>query len=68
MADAIGRRASMRIYAVVFFLGAIGSGESPTLGLMYVSRVVLGLAVGAASATVPLYLSEMASPPTGATG
>jgi major inositol transporter-like SP family MFS transporter len=60
MADALGRRYSMRIYAVVFFVGAIGSGLSPTIPLMYASRVVLGLAVGAASATVPLYLSEMA--------
>jgi major inositol transporter-like SP family MFS transporter len=60
LADAIGRRGSMRIYAVVFFLGAIGSGFSPTLPLIYASRVVLGLAVGAAAATVPMYLSEMA--------
>ena len=60
MADAFGRRASLRIYAVVFFLGAIGSGLSPTLPLIYASRVVLGLAVGAASVTVPIYLSEMA--------
>ena len=60
LADAIGRRTSMRIYAVIFFLGAIGSGQSPTLPLIYASRVVLGLAVGAAAATVPMYLSEMA--------
>src|SRR6201994_686426 len=59
-AGAIGRRNSMRIWAVVFFLGAIGSGQSPTLPLIYASRVVLGLAVGAAAGTVPLYLSEMA--------
>jgi major inositol transporter-like SP family MFS transporter len=60
MADGLGRRASLRIYAVVFFLGAIGSGLSPNLPLIYASRVVLGLAVGAASDTVPIYLSEMA--------
>jgi MFS transporter, SP family, major inositol transporter len=60
MADSLGRRASLRIYAVVFFIGAIGSGLSPTLPLIYASRVVLGLAVGAASVTVPIYLSEMA--------
>src|ERR1700742_2996363 len=60
MADAIGRKNSMRIYAVFFFLGAIGSGFSPNLPLIYTSRVVLGLAVGAAAATVPMYLSEMA--------
>jgi major inositol transporter-like SP family MFS transporter len=60
LADVLGRRSSLRIYAVMFFLGAVGSGLAPNLGLMYASRVVLGLAVGAASATVPLYLSEMA--------
>jgi MFS transporter, SP family, major inositol transporter len=60
MADALGRRASLRIYAVVFFFGALGSGLSPTLELIYASRFVLGLAVGAASVTVPIYLSEMA--------
>ena len=60
MADAIGRRTSLRIYSVIFFLGAIGSGLSPTLPLIYASRVILGLAVGAASVTVPMYLSEMA--------
>jgi MFS transporter, SP family, major inositol transporter len=60
MADALGRRTSLIFYAVVFFLGALGSGLSPTLPLIYVSRVVLGLAVGAASVTVPIYLSEMA--------
>src|SRR5260370_9609407 len=60
MADAIGRRTSMRIYAVVFFLGAIGSGLSPNPPLIYPSRVVLGFAGGAAATTVPMYLSEMA--------
>jgi major inositol transporter-like SP family MFS transporter len=60
MADALGRRGSLRIYAVIFFVGALGSGLSPTLPLIYTSRVVLGLAVGAASVTVPIYLSEMA--------
>jgi MFS transporter, SP family, major inositol transporter len=48
----------MRIYPVAYFLGAIGSGLSPTLPLIYASRVTVGLAVGAAAATVPLYLSE----------
>src|ERR1700750_3098129 len=38
MADAIGRRNSMRIWAVVFFLGAIGSGPQPTPPLLYSPR------------------------------
>src|SRR6187455_1081349 len=28
MADALGRRGSLRIYAVIFFVGALGSGLS----------------------------------------
>jgi major inositol transporter-like SP family MFS transporter len=60
MADALGRRTSLIFYAVVFLLGALGSAFSPTLPLIYISRFILGLAVGAASVTVPIYLSEMA--------
>src|SRR6187401_1723486 len=60
MADSLGRRNSLIIYAVVFFLGALGSGLGPNLTIIYLSRIVLGLAVGAASVTVPIYLAEMA--------
>jgi MFS transporter, SP family, major inositol transporter len=60
MADVLGRRTSLIFYAVVFFVGALGSAFSPTLPLIYASRFVLGLAVGAASVTVPIYLSELA--------
>lgn len=60
MADALGRKGSLRVCSILFFLGALGSATAPNVPLMVGARVILGLAVGAASATVPLYLAEMA--------
>jgi major inositol transporter-like SP family MFS transporter len=47
------------VCAVFFLLGALGSATAPSLVPMIGARIVLGLAVGAASATVPLFLAEM---------
>jgi major inositol transporter-like SP family MFS transporter len=60
IADALGRKRSLMVCAVLFLLGALGSAVAPSLVPMVVARVLLGLAVGAASATVPLFLAEMA--------
>lgn len=58
--EKMGRKRTMQLIAVVFFVGALGCVLAPGLGVLLVSRVVLGLAVGAASATVPVYLAELA--------
>ncbi len=58
--DRWGRRRTILAMAVLFFIGAVGCVLSPTAGFMVLFRVVLGLAVGGASVTVPVYLSEMA--------
>src|SRR4051812_14998420 len=60
LADALGRRGGLRVCAVTFFVGALGACLAPSFGFMVGARIVLGLAVGAAAATVPLYLAEMA--------
>jgi MFS transporter, SP family, major inositol transporter len=60
IADRMGRKRSLMVCAVLFLLGALGSATAPSLVPMVFARVVLGLAVGAASATVPLFLAEMA--------
>jgi major inositol transporter-like SP family MFS transporter len=60
LADAVGRKRSLMVCAVLFLVGARGSATAPSLVPMVFARVVLGLAVGAASATVPLFLAEMA--------
>lgn len=62
LSDRIGRRKMILIFAVVFVIGSILSGISPHNGSIFLigSRILLGLAVGAASALVPAYMSEMA--------
>src|SRR4051812_15605668 len=60
LADALGRRGGLRVCAVTFFVGALGACLAPSFGFMVGARIVLGLAVGAAAAVVPLYLAEMA--------
>lgn len=60
LADAIGRKRSMLTCAVLFLFGALGTALAPSFAVMVPARIVLGIAVGAAAATVPLYLAEMA--------
>jgi MFS family permease len=58
--DVLGRKRTLTILAVIFFVGTIGCVFAPNLGVMIPSRVILGFAVGGASVTVPVYLSELA--------
>lgn len=44
-----------------FVAGSIGSAFAANVEVLLLSRVLLGVAVGIASYTAPLYLSEMAS-------
>ena len=60
LADRLGRRRLLIILAGVFLLGAVGTASAPGVGLMVLARVVLGLAVGGASAVVPMFLAELA--------
>lgn len=62
LSDRIGRRRAILAAAVVFALGSVLLGITPhqSIAFMVVVRVFLGLAVGAASALVPAYMSEMA--------
>ncbi|MFJ8019315.1 sugar porter family MFS transporter [Streptomyces sp. NPDC096311] len=59
LSDARGRRRNILLVAVVFFFGALGCTLAPNTELMVVARFVLGLAVGGASVTVPVYLAEI---------
>ncbi|MEH6975431.1 MULTISPECIES: sugar porter family MFS transporter [Bacillus] len=62
LSDRLGRRKMILISAIIFVVGSILSGIAPHNGILFliVSRVLLGLTVGAASALVPAYMSEMA--------
>jgi len=45
---------------VIFGVGALVAATAPSTGVLVAARFVLGIAVGCAALTVPLYLSEIA--------
>ena len=59
-AAAVGRRKITLVLAIIFALGALGTALAPDVSWMIFFRLVLGVAVGGASATVPVYIAEMA--------
>ena len=56
----LGRKYSLMIGAVLFVIGSLCSAFAPNAEILIVARVLLGLAVGIASYTAPIYLSEIA--------
>jgi sugar porter (SP) family MFS transporter len=62
LADRIGRRDTEIIAGVVYVIGAIGCAVAVDLPMLAAFRLVLGLAVGAASFVAPMYISEVAEP------
>ncbi len=60
LADAFGRRPTMLLNAVLFLASAVASGAASSVGFFIMSRIVGGLAIGAASVLAPMYISEVA--------
>jgi MFS transporter, SP family, major inositol transporter len=71
LSDAIGRRKTILLLAVLFFVGVLFVVFSPAgpepgtfsptgFALLVSGRIILGLAVGGASTVVPVYLAELA--------
>jgi SP family galactose:H+ symporter-like MFS transporter len=56
----LGRKYSLMIGAVLFVVGSLFSAFAPNVDILLLSRILLGLAVGIASYTAPIYLSEIA--------
>ncbi|MDR1442165.1 MAG: sugar porter family MFS transporter [Bifidobacteriaceae bacterium] len=59
LADRIGRRKTILILAVVFTVAAAACALAPDRYVMTAARIALGLGVGGASVTVPVYLAEI---------
>jgi len=55
-----GRKNTMLIAAVLFALGSMACSLATTGSILIAMRFILGIAVGMASFTAPLYLSEIA--------
>ena len=60
LSDAWGRRKTILLLAVLFFVGTLVVVLTPNYEILVLGRVLLGLAVGGASAVVPVFLAEMA--------
>ncbi|XP_068656798.1 probable inositol transporter 2 [Aristolochia californica] len=59
--DRFGRRVSLLVADFLFFVGSVVMASAPNPGLLIFGRVFVGLGVGMASMSAPLYISE-ASP------
>jgi MFS transporter, SP family, arabinose:H+ symporter len=57
--DLIGRRKTLMVSAVLFFISALGSALSTHLWVFILFRFAGGLAVGTASMLSPMYISEI---------
>ena len=72
LASKLGRKKTLLLAALLFFVSALGSGNpeflfftkgEPTMGLLYMFnfyRVIGGIGVGLASAVSPMYIGEIA--------
>ncbi|KGT92077.1 MULTISPECIES: sugar porter family MFS transporter [Enterobacterales] len=60
MSSHLGRKKSLMAGAILFVIGSLWSAMAVSPDMLIAARVVLGLAVGVASYTAPLYLSEIA--------
>jgi SP family galactose:H+ symporter-like MFS transporter len=59
LSSKLGRRKTILVSAVIFVIGSILCSISPSEHLLIGARLFLGIAVGVASFTAPLYLSEI---------
>jgi SP family galactose:H+ symporter-like MFS transporter len=62
LSDRFGRRRMILIAAVIFIVGTLGSALAPEAVVLTLSRLLIGIAIGLASATCPVYISEVAPP------
>ncbi len=61
-ADKFGRRDSMKIVAILFLLSALATGLAPNFSIFILGRIIGGVAVGAVSVILPIYISEITPP------
>lgn len=62
ISDRQGRRFCLRLVAIICLIGSIGTALSPNVPIMIIMRFILGLSIGGASVTVPVFIAEMAPP------
>ncbi|KAI3949842.1 hypothetical protein MKW92_003306 [Papaver armeniacum] len=55
-----GRKVSMLVGGIIFLIGSALNGAATNVTMLILGRILLGIGVGYANQSVPVYLSEMA--------
>jgi SP family myo-inositol transporter-like MFS transporter 13 len=59
ISDKFGRKKVIMIADIAFTAGSLLQAFAPTISVLMVGRVIVGLGVGVASMIVPVYISEV---------
>ncbi|WP_213086935.1 sugar porter family MFS transporter [Chitinophaga agrisoli] len=59
LSDRLGRKKMIIINAIVFALGALGCTFAPSVTVLMVMRLLIGIAIGITSYVVPMYIAEI---------
>ncbi|MCD4783870.1 MAG: sugar porter family MFS transporter [Candidatus Eremiobacteraeota bacterium] len=62
LADKLGRKNLIIYTAIIFAAGSFATSLAHSVDWLIAGRVIIGLAIGVASFTVPLYISEISPP------
>jgi len=62
LSTAFGRRPVLLLSAGLNVLGGLGCAAAPTYGVLLIARSILGIAIGLASTTTPMYTGETSPP------
>jgi SP family sugar:H+ symporter-like MFS transporter len=60
LADAVGRRTTMLLNAVLFLATAVATGGANSAAVFIAARMAAGVAIGGASVLAPMYIAEVA--------
>jgi MFS transporter, SP family, xylose:H+ symportor len=58
-ADSWGRKGTLALLAVLYFVSSIGCAAAPSWPTLLVFRLIGGLAIGGASVVTPMYIAEI---------
>ncbi len=58
-ADRLGRRRTLIITSIIFIAGALICAAATSLSMLVIGRLIVGLGIGVACSTVPMYISEV---------
>jgi len=62
LSDRIGRRAALIVTSIIFIAGALVCAFAQSVTILLLGRFIVGLGIGLACATVPVYISEVSPP------